>query len=81
MKPVLWPYLFEVLVPVTFGGATTVVCKCIAYLAAEKREDEDDDYIIDFDRCVIVCVVSCVVFCAVVLFSALCQAYIIAWDV
>eukprot|EP00026_Physarum_polycephalum_P000352 Phypoly_transcript_00352.p1 GENE.Phypoly_transcript_00352~~Phypoly_transcript_00352.p1 ORF type:complete len:1660 (+),score=332.46 Phypoly_transcript_00352:97-5076(+) len=52
MEPALWPFLFEALVPPDFVGALAVVCKCITYIASNKRANEADDYIIDFDRAV-----------------------------
>lgn len=50
MEPALWPYLFEAVVPPDFGGAIGIVSKCITYIASNKRTNEAEDYIIDFDR-------------------------------
>jgi hypothetical protein len=47
---VLWPYLFEVIVPAQYAHALAITCKCLAYIANLKREEEAPDYIIDFDR-------------------------------
>lgn len=52
MEPVLWPFLFEAVVPADLTGAAGIVFKCITYIASNKRTNEDDDYIIDFDRAV-----------------------------
>eukprot|EP01119_Soliformovum_irregulare_P013154 TRINITY_DN3473_c0_g1_i1.p1 TRINITY_DN3473_c0_g1~~TRINITY_DN3473_c0_g1_i1.p1 ORF type:complete len:1648 (+),score=609.13 TRINITY_DN3473_c0_g1_i1:20-4963(+) len=49
---VLWPYLFEVLIPPKFSNSLAVVCKCLAWIGSLKREEEAEDYIIDFDRMV-----------------------------
>jgi len=47
---VLWPYLFEVLLPPKFSASLAIVCKCLAWIGNLKREEEAEDYIIDFDR-------------------------------
>ena len=47
---VLWPYLLETIVPEIYQEAMGPVCKSIAHIAGLKRERDDDDYIIDFDR-------------------------------
>lgn len=47
---VLWPYLFESLVPGQYTDALGVLCKCLAHLGKTKREKEIPDYMIDFDR-------------------------------
>jgi hypothetical protein len=52
MDAVLWPYLFESLVKPELSGAVGVVCKCLAYIAHQKREAEAADFIVDFDRAV-----------------------------
>lgn len=52
MVPVLWPYLLETIVPSKYTEAVSIVCKCVAAIAEQKREREDPDYMIDFDRSV-----------------------------
>eukprot|EP00013_Stygamoeba_regulata_P006034 CAMPEP_0177640424 /NCGR_PEP_ID=MMETSP0447-20121125/6535_1 /TAXON_ID=0 /ORGANISM="Stygamoeba regulata, Strain BSH-02190019" /LENGTH=1747 /DNA_ID=CAMNT_0019142493 /DNA_START=242 /DNA_END=5485 /DNA_ORIENTATION=- len=66
MEQVLWPFLFESLVPAKYTEALGVVCKSIAYLGNKKREEwnhgteptEEDGspvpyaYIVDFERAV-----------------------------
>ena len=47
---VLWPYLLECVVPEHFTDAQSTVCKCVAHLAAKKREEQADDYEIDFEK-------------------------------
>eukprot|EP00004_Rigifila_ramosa_P005673 TRINITY_DN1633_c0_g1_i5.p1 TRINITY_DN1633_c0_g1~~TRINITY_DN1633_c0_g1_i5.p1 ORF type:complete len:1396 (+),score=325.85 TRINITY_DN1633_c0_g1_i5:37-4224(+) len=46
----LWPYLLETLVPEPFTHAFSIVCKCIAHIAAQKKKDQSPDYLIDFDK-------------------------------
>eukprot|EP00003_Mantamonas_plastica_P029254 TRINITY_DN689_c0_g1_i5.p1 TRINITY_DN689_c0_g1~~TRINITY_DN689_c0_g1_i5.p1 ORF type:complete len:231 (-),score=63.29 TRINITY_DN689_c0_g1_i5:380-1072(-) len=50
MENVLYPYLLETVVPVEYTDALAIVCKCIAFLGAQKRDNEADDYLIDFDQ-------------------------------
>jgi len=52
MDEVLWPFLFEFSVKEEFSGATGIVFKCLAYLAALKRDEEASDFQIDFVRSV-----------------------------
>lgn len=52
MHDVLWPYLFEVVVPSKYADSLAIVCKCLAHIGNLKREEEADNYIIDFDRAV-----------------------------
>ena len=47
---VLWPYLLEMLVPAVYTDALAAVSKSLAYLAAKKREAQDEEYMIDFDK-------------------------------
>lgn len=47
---VLWPYLFETLVPAKYTDAMGMVCKCLGHIASLKRDQEAPDYIIDFDK-------------------------------
>ncbi|KNC53573.1 uncharacterized protein AMSG_01283 [Thecamonas trahens ATCC 50062] len=50
MTDVLWPFLLECIEPAKFTIAAASVCKSLSYLADLKRDAEDDDYYIDFDR-------------------------------
>lgn len=50
VSKVLWPYLLELVIPGRFTGAVAILSKCIAHLAAKKRQAEDDAYIIDFTK-------------------------------
>ena len=47
---VLWPYLLEFVVPVQYTGAVGVVSRCIADIGKGKREEEADDYDLNFDE-------------------------------
>ena len=49
---VFWPYLFEVIIPYQYTDALGIVTKCLGHIASYKREQESNDYIIDFDRAV-----------------------------
>jgi hypothetical protein len=50
MKEVLWPYLLEFIVPVQYTGAVGIVSRCIADIGKGKREEEADDYDLNFDE-------------------------------
>ncbi|GAM28545.1 hypothetical protein SAMD00019534_117210, partial [Acytostelium subglobosum LB1] len=50
MDAVLWPYLFESITPIEYTGAAAIVAKCIGHIASNKREQEAEDYYIDFDK-------------------------------
>ena len=47
---VLWPYLIEFIVPVDYTLAAGIVCRCVATIGAKKREEEAEDYDINFDE-------------------------------
>jgi len=47
---VLWPYLLELVIPGKFTGSVAILSKCIAHLAAKKRQEEDEAYLIDFTK-------------------------------
>ncbi|XP_025115241.1 maestro heat-like repeat-containing protein family member 1 isoform X3 [Pomacea canaliculata] len=49
MESVLWPYLLELVVPEQYTIATGAVCRSLAYLAQKKREENAEDYEINFD--------------------------------
>lgn len=49
MDSILWPFLFEFLVAPKYSEALHVVCRCLAYVAAKKRSENANDYLIDFD--------------------------------
>eukprot|EP01101_Sappina_pedata_P011357 TRINITY_DN7637_c0_g1_i1.p1 TRINITY_DN7637_c0_g1~~TRINITY_DN7637_c0_g1_i1.p1 ORF type:complete len:1380 (-),score=647.08 TRINITY_DN7637_c0_g1_i1:49-4188(-) len=44
----LWPYLMEYLTKPGFNEGLGTVCKTLAYIANSKRENDDEDYLIDF---------------------------------
>lgn len=48
MENVLWPYLLEYLVAEEFTNAMGAVCQNIGYLAAKKREQNTEDFTINF---------------------------------
>ncbi|GAM26848.1 hypothetical protein SAMD00019534_100230 [Acytostelium subglobosum LB1] len=50
METVLWPYLFEFITPIEYSGACAILAKCVGFLAWNRREQEADDYYIDFDK-------------------------------
>eukprot|EP00732_Lithocolla_globosa_P000613 Lithocolla_globosa_v1_NODE_214_length_5084_cov_10.333665.p1 type:complete len:1658 gc:universal NODE_214_length_5084_cov_10.333665:50-5023(+) len=50
MEQVLWPYLMELIIPFQYTDALSTIFKSLAFLANKKREAEDDDYMIDFDK-------------------------------
>ncbi len=52
IQKVLWPYLFEVLIPAQYTEAIAIVCKCLSHIAQLKRDQEAPNYLIDFDRAV-----------------------------
>lgn len=47
---VLWPYLLECLVPEPFTFAMSSLCRCISHIAAKKREEQAEDFAIDFEE-------------------------------
>ncbi|KAL4234897.1 Mroh1p [Mactra antiquata] len=49
MENVLWPYLLELVVPEKYTEASGVVCRCLATIAAKKREENAEDYDLDYD--------------------------------
>lgn len=46
----LWPYLLETLVPEQYSNSVGAVCRSLAHLAQKKREENAEDYEIDFDE-------------------------------
>lgn len=50
MEPVLWPYLLECLVPEPFTFAMNPLCRCICHLATKKREEQAEDFTVDFEE-------------------------------
>jgi hypothetical protein len=46
---VLWPYLFEFLVPIEYTEAIPTLCRCLTFLADKFSEAESDNYDVDFD--------------------------------
>ncbi|EDQ91217.1 uncharacterized protein MONBRDRAFT_31461 [Monosiga brevicollis MX1] len=49
MELVLWPFLFEFLVPFEYTEAVPTLCKCLTHLADKFSEAESDNYDIDFE--------------------------------
>ncbi|XP_071092263.1 maestro heat-like repeat-containing protein family member 1 [Haliotis cracherodii] len=49
MEIVLWPYLLELIVPEQYTEAAGALCRSLAYLSIKKREENADDYEIDFE--------------------------------
>eukprot|EP00012_Vannella_robusta_P000552 CAMPEP_0206186026 /NCGR_PEP_ID=MMETSP0166-20121206/2167_1 /ASSEMBLY_ACC=CAM_ASM_000260 /TAXON_ID=95228 /ORGANISM="Vannella robusta, Strain DIVA3 518/3/11/1/6" /LENGTH=1620 /DNA_ID=CAMNT_0053601351 /DNA_START=1 /DNA_END=4863 /DNA_ORIENTATION=- len=49
MDSILWPFLFEFLVSPKYTEALHVICRCLAHVAAKKRQSNAPDYMIDFD--------------------------------
>ena len=47
---VLWPYLLEFIVPVGYTRSLGIVCRCVADIAAQKRENDAEDYNLDFEE-------------------------------
>lgn len=50
MHVVLWPYLLETIVIPQYSSAMGIITKCLAHIASLKREQDAEDYLIDFDR-------------------------------
>ena len=46
----LWPYLLEMLIPEQYSNSTGTVCRSLAHLAQKKRDENAEDYDIDFDE-------------------------------
>ncbi|XP_059158762.1 maestro heat-like repeat-containing protein family member 1 isoform X2 [Physella acuta] len=49
MEIVLWPYLLELVVPEQYTASVGTVCRSLAYLAHKKREENAQDFWIDFE--------------------------------
>ncbi|XP_064639982.1 maestro heat-like repeat-containing protein family member 1 isoform X2 [Lineus longissimus] len=49
MEVVLWPYLLECVVPMQYIDAMASISKNIAFLAGKKRDENAEDYMIDFE--------------------------------
>lgn len=45
----LWPYLLEFLIPVTYTESFGVVCKNLAALGEKKKQADDADFLIDYE--------------------------------
>lgn len=52
MESVLWPYLLEFVVPVEYSEAVGIVCRCLADIAGKKKEQEAEDYELNFEELV-----------------------------
>ena len=46
---VLWPYLLELVVPEKFTDGAGVLCRCLATIAKKKREENAEDYELDYE--------------------------------
>eukprot|EP00041_Stephanoeca_diplocostata_P036701 m.1350360 g.1350360 ORF g.1350360 m.1350360 type:complete len:1108 (+) comp24920_c0_seq2:247-3570(+) len=49
MRPVLWPYLFEFLVPGAYEPALPGLCRALGTLAEALRDEDDEIYDLDYD--------------------------------
>ncbi|XP_052816666.1 maestro heat-like repeat-containing protein family member 1 isoform X2 [Mya arenaria] len=49
MENVLWPYLLELVVPEKFTEGVGVISRCLATIAAKKREANTEDYDLDYE--------------------------------
>jgi len=49
MDAVLWPYLLELLMPDQYTDAAGCVCKAVSSIAQRKKNNKDEDYMIDFN--------------------------------
>ena len=62
----LWPYLVESIVPVQYTGAVGIVSRCIADIGKKKREEEAEDYELNFDELSMwrkyICAVQCILY-------------------
>ena len=52
MTTVFWPFLLEFLVPVQYTEAIGAVCQSLVYIASSKRENTEEDYILDYETMV-----------------------------
>jgi hypothetical protein len=52
MHSVLWPYLLEFIGPVQYIEASSILTRSIAAIAGKKREENADDYDVDFEALV-----------------------------
>jgi hypothetical protein len=50
MDEVLWPYLLEFLKPLEYTEAFGILTRSIAHIAKKKREDKDEDYLLDYEQ-------------------------------
>ncbi|EAL61864.1 hypothetical protein DDB_G0291161 [Dictyostelium discoideum AX4] len=50
LESILWPYLFEFILPEQYTAAIPVVTKSLTYIALSKKSVDSDDYYIDFDK-------------------------------
>ncbi|XP_041376876.1 maestro heat-like repeat-containing protein family member 1 [Gigantopelta aegis] len=49
MEGVLWPYLLELIVPEQYMEAAGAVCRSVAHLSNKKRQENAEDYEIDYE--------------------------------
>ncbi|GAB1601977.1 maestro heat-like repeat-containing protein family member 1 isoform X2 [Argonauta hians] len=52
MEPVLWPFLLEFVVSEHHFQGIKAICRSLAHLAKKKKEENADDYDIDFENLV-----------------------------
>jgi hypothetical protein len=52
MRPVLWPYLLEFIVPHEYTRSLPTVCKALAKLSDDLREEDNEIYDLDYDTMV-----------------------------
>ena len=67
MDQVLWPFLMEFIVPPAYTNGLSIVCRCVADIATEKRQSNADDYDLNYEELGIVqmppysvCICMCV---------------------
>uniref|UniRef100_A0ABM5GD29 Maestro heat-like repeat-containing protein family member 1 isoform X1 n=1 Tax=Pogona vitticeps TaxID=103695 RepID=A0ABM5GD29_9SAUR len=49
MADVLWPYLLGFVTPVQLSGALTPLCRSLLFLAAQRHEEEGEDFLLPYD--------------------------------
>jgi len=46
---VLWPFLLELVVPEKYTEGAGVICRCLAIIAAKKRDAGTEDFDLDYE--------------------------------
>jgi hypothetical protein len=49
MRGVMWPFLFEFIIPKQYENSLNVVCKSLGTLAETLRDEDDEIYDLDYD--------------------------------